>query len=152
MILYYELYTFILYTVNNIQCSQLRFSIWISPQETRHVSHQYFSVSNLYYFAAEQSSWLNEKQLDSFMKLPRAVSRALHYSPHCQQWLAPSNPLLLLELIKVKPNFLLNPFYTSIVATDFIVIVPVSELKWHTDGLVKLVGYNRRCYLQVVHW
>ncbi len=47
----------------------------------------------------------------SFMKLPRTVRSTLHYSPHCQPWLAPSNPLLLLELIKVKPNFLLNPFY-----------------------------------------
>lgn len=51
------------------------------------------------------------------------------------------HPLLLLELINVKPNFLLNSFYTTIKASDFIVIVPASELKrHHTDGLVKLVG------------
>lgn len=63
------------------------------------------------------------------MKLPRTVSSTLHCSPCCQEWLALSNPLLLLELIKVKPNFLLNSFYTGIVATDFIVVVPVSDLK-----------------------
>lgn len=65
----------------------------------------------------------------SFIKLPGTVVSTLHWSPHSQPWLSPSNPLLLLELIKVKPHFLLKSFYGAIVATDFIVIVPVSELK-----------------------
>lgn len=63
------------------------------------------------------------------MNLPRTVRSTLCYRPYCQQWLSHSNSFLLLELIKVTANFLLNPFYSGIVATDFIVIVPVSELK-----------------------
>lgn len=61
------------------------------------------------------------------MKLPETVWSTLYYSPLRQPWLAPCISLLLLELIKVKANFL-PWFYRAIVATDFEVIVPVSGL------------------------